>query len=126
MLPPLFDPAEFPDYALLDSGGGEKLERFGPLVLRRPDPQALWRPRAPRERAEVRAAVRPEEVDLRQVADPERDVALLTRCCDEPCVNDSGTTVPWVWRWMLSSPILVAASIASSRSPRSSQPSLET
>ena len=31
------------DYALLDSGGGEKLERFGTLVLRRPDPQALWR-----------------------------------------------------------------------------------
>jgi hypothetical protein len=27
---------------LLDSGGAEKLERFGPVVLRRPDPQALW------------------------------------------------------------------------------------
>lgn len=33
------------DYQLLDSGGGEKLERFGPYTLRRPDPQALWRPR---------------------------------------------------------------------------------
>jgi len=32
----------FGDYALLDSGGAEKLERFGPLVVRRPDPQALW------------------------------------------------------------------------------------
>jgi len=32
-------------YALLDSGGGEKLERFGDQVLRRPDPQALWKPR---------------------------------------------------------------------------------
>ncbi|MFK5955305.1 MAG: class I SAM-dependent methyltransferase [Planctomycetota bacterium] len=31
-------------YELLDSGRGEKLERFGPYVLRRPDPQALWRP----------------------------------------------------------------------------------
>ncbi len=40
----MFPIAEFPDYALLDSGAGEKLERFGPLVLRRPDPQALWRP----------------------------------------------------------------------------------
>ena len=30
------------DYALLDSGEGEKLERFGTHVLRRPDPQALW------------------------------------------------------------------------------------
>ncbi|MEK7390739.1 MAG: class I SAM-dependent methyltransferase [Patescibacteria group bacterium] len=30
------------DYELLDSGEGEKLERFGGVVLRRPDPQALW------------------------------------------------------------------------------------
>ena len=29
-------------YALLDSGFGEKLERFGTYVLARPDPQALW------------------------------------------------------------------------------------
>ena len=29
------------DYELLDSGSGEKLERFGNFVLRRPDPQAL-------------------------------------------------------------------------------------
>ena len=31
-------------YALLDSGDGEKLERVGGQILRRPDPQALWRP----------------------------------------------------------------------------------
>lgn len=30
------------DYELLDSGDGEKLERYGKFVLRRPDPQALW------------------------------------------------------------------------------------
>ncbi len=30
------------DYELLDSGEGEKLERYGAYVLRRPDPQALW------------------------------------------------------------------------------------
>ena len=30
------------DYALLDSGDGEKLERYGEFVLRRPDPQTLW------------------------------------------------------------------------------------
>ena len=30
------------DYELLDSGENEKLERFGAVVLRRPDPQALW------------------------------------------------------------------------------------
>lgn len=32
-----------PGYKLLDSGDGEKLERFGPAVLSRPDPQALWK-----------------------------------------------------------------------------------
>lgn len=31
-----------PDYELLDSGEGEKLERFGTHILSRPDPQALW------------------------------------------------------------------------------------
>jgi 23S rRNA (cytosine1962-C5)-methyltransferase len=30
------------DYALLDSGGGRKLERFGTIVVDRPEPQALW------------------------------------------------------------------------------------
>jgi 23S rRNA (cytosine1962-C5)-methyltransferase len=30
------------DYELLDSGDGQKLERFGKFVLSRPDPQALW------------------------------------------------------------------------------------
>lgn len=29
-------------YKLIDSGGEEKLERFGKIVLARPDPQALW------------------------------------------------------------------------------------
>lgn len=30
------------DYELLDSGDGEKLERWGNVVLSRPDPQAFW------------------------------------------------------------------------------------
>lgn len=30
------------EYELIDSGGEEKLERFGGYVLARPDPQALW------------------------------------------------------------------------------------
>ncbi|MEQ1561710.1 MAG: class I SAM-dependent rRNA methyltransferase, partial [Nitrospira sp.] len=32
----------FDDYELLDSGDGEKLERYGGMVLSRPDPQVLW------------------------------------------------------------------------------------
>ncbi|MBS0621346.1 MAG: class I SAM-dependent methyltransferase [Verrucomicrobia bacterium] len=31
-------------YSLLDSGNGRKLEQFGPYVLDRPSPLALWRP----------------------------------------------------------------------------------
>ena len=38
-----------PGHVLLDSGEGEKLERFGPWTLRRPDPQALWRKRLPKK-----------------------------------------------------------------------------
>jgi len=33
------------DYELLDTGYGEKLERWGKVVLRRPDPQAIWPPK---------------------------------------------------------------------------------
>ena len=36
--------AGFADYALLDSGEGRKLERFGRFTVERPEPQALWRP----------------------------------------------------------------------------------
>ncbi len=32
------------DYALLDSGHGRKLERYGPYRFIRPEPQALWAP----------------------------------------------------------------------------------
>lgn len=33
------------DYELIDSGGLQKLERFGKFVLSRPDPQAIWLPK---------------------------------------------------------------------------------
>jgi 23S rRNA (cytosine1962-C5)-methyltransferase len=36
--------AGFADYALLDSGDGRKLERFGRFTIERPESQALWRP----------------------------------------------------------------------------------
>ena len=34
----------WPDYALLDSGGGRKLERYGRFRVVRPEPQCVWRP----------------------------------------------------------------------------------
>ena len=33
---------EWKDYELIDTGGGEKLERWGKYILRRPDPQIIW------------------------------------------------------------------------------------
>ena len=33
------------DYEVLDTGGGEKLERWGDFTLRRPDPQTVWETR---------------------------------------------------------------------------------
>lgn len=41
----LLETPGFADYALLDSGAGRKLERFGRVVVDRPEPQALWTPR---------------------------------------------------------------------------------
>ncbi len=43
-------------YALLDSGGGRKLERFGPYIMDRPAAQVLWKRRRPElwEKADAR------------------------------------------------------------------------
>ncbi|HBG76092.1 MAG TPA: SAM-dependent methyltransferase, partial [Clostridiales bacterium] len=41
----LFLAENWKDYELIDTGDGEKLERWGRFVLRRPDPQVIW-PRA--------------------------------------------------------------------------------
>jgi 23S rRNA (cytosine1962-C5)-methyltransferase len=34
----------WPDYGLIDSGGGQKLERYGAVSVVRPEPQAMWAP----------------------------------------------------------------------------------
>ncbi len=38
----LLHPASWKDYELVDSGDGQKLERFGKFILSRPEPQAIW------------------------------------------------------------------------------------
>ncbi|GLI10473.1 SAM-dependent methyltransferase [Paenibacillus tyrfis] len=38
----MFAAQDWKDYELIDTGGGEKLERWGNIVLRRPDPQIIW------------------------------------------------------------------------------------
>ncbi len=45
----MFIADKWKDYAVLDVGGGEKLERWGEVLLRRPDPQVIW----PAERPEA-------------------------------------------------------------------------
>ena len=45
------------DYELLDSGDGQKLERFGPYVFVRPEVQALWTPSLPADKWESAHAV---------------------------------------------------------------------
>jgi len=38
----MFIADDWTDYELIDTGHGEKLERWGNIVLRRPDPQVIW------------------------------------------------------------------------------------
>jgi 23S rRNA (cytosine1962-C5)-methyltransferase len=40
-------PPDWPEYELLDSGNGTKLERFGTFFLNRPEPEAIWKPALP-------------------------------------------------------------------------------
>ncbi|PZE22203.1 class I SAM-dependent methyltransferase [Paenibacillus xerothermodurans] len=38
----MFAAHDWKDYEVIDTGDGEKLERWGSIVLRRPDPQIIW------------------------------------------------------------------------------------
>ena len=56
---------DWDDYALLDSGHLQKLERFGSQTVIRPDPQAFWEPARPVEswRADARFSTKSQEDD---------------------------------------------------------------
>ena len=45
------------DYALIDSGHGRKLERYGRFKVVRPEPQCLWAPRLPKAGASFRPTI---------------------------------------------------------------------
>ena len=45
----MFIASDWKDYEVLDTGDGEKLERWRDVILRRPDPQAIW----PKQRPEL-------------------------------------------------------------------------
>ena len=46
-LPSVMRTRGWDDYALVDSGGGRKLERYGRFTVIRPEPQCLWTPSLP-------------------------------------------------------------------------------
>jgi 23S rRNA (cytosine1962-C5)-methyltransferase len=52
----LISPKNWQDYELLDSGGFEKLERFGKYILIRPEPQAIWNKSLPEPEWQNRAS----------------------------------------------------------------------
>jgi len=60
---PTFYPLEsnnWSDYALLDSGDGKKLERYGAYIFERPEVQAMWKPALPeKEWSDVHAVFQP-------------------------------------------------------------------
>ena len=51
------------DYALIDSGEGRKLERYGDVTVARPESQAFWRPRDTQAWPEADATFEPSDED---------------------------------------------------------------
>lgn len=65
--------SEWQDYALLDSGNGQRLEKFGEMTLIRPDAEAIWKPALPNadwEKARARFQSSAEEMGGHWEKDP--------------------------------------------------------
>ena len=62
-IPEVMRTTAWPDYALIDSGDGKKLERYGRFSVVRPEPQCFWSPRLPHLWAEADAVFDPESED---------------------------------------------------------------
>jgi 23S rRNA (cytosine1962-C5)-methyltransferase len=54
----LLTPTAWRDYELLDTGDGEKLERFGQFILSRPEPQAVWSKSLPEKEWDQKSSAR--------------------------------------------------------------------
>ena len=44
-----FETKSWDQYELIDTGNGQKLERFGAYILARPEPKAIWEKALPAE-----------------------------------------------------------------------------
>lgn len=75
---------DWTDYALLDSGAGRKLERFGEQTVSRPDPQAFWTPSTPPD------AWRADAVFDEKTSEDERGAWRVMR---------AGAPDVWTMRW---------------------------
>ncbi len=58
MIMEFLTPHSWKDYELIDTGGMEKLERFGQFILARPEPQAVWKKALPESEWEKTAHAR--------------------------------------------------------------------
>lgn len=69
-MPPILSPTPetlvtrgWSDYALVDTGNGRKLERYGPHTVVRPEPQCFWSPRDPEAFRAASATFDPDDED---------------------------------------------------------------
>lgn len=53
----ILTPQGWADYELIDSGNGYRLERFGPYIISRPDPDIIWSPHLPESKWTEASAV---------------------------------------------------------------------
>ena len=80
------------DWGLIDSGDGQKWERYGPVTVVRPEPQAMWAPALRRlvARRDLRSRLR--RGGRRALGPPPRRAARLAavaRQCPLPCQPDA-------------------------------------
>src|SRR5947207_3096004 len=88
-LPSVMRTRGWADYALLDSGHGRKLERYGRFRVVRPEPQCLWAPALPAETWEAADAV----------FDPtDEEDAGRWKLKGQAAALDSGEAWPLGWR----------------------------
>ena len=76
----------FDDFSLLDSGDGNRLERWGAYTLVRPDPQTIWQRTDPNAWENADAVFEREQWTMRKEL-PEywdmkfHEMSFLKRCC---------------------------------------------
>ena len=91
MRPSVFAAERVGEYELVDSGDAEKLERFGAVILRRPDPQALWSRRRPPEQWARADLVFVRESDRGGRWEPRADAPAVARAGEWP-IRHRGAT----------------------------------